>query len=66
MGDSRPDLMRDRECADLVLMSTKALGHMRQRGEGPPFIRIGRTIRYSRKEVGAWLREQTVRPEGAA
>jgi predicted DNA-binding transcriptional regulator AlpA len=31
----------------------------RQTGEGPPYIKVGRLVRYRRSDVRAWLMEQT-------
>lgn len=33
----------------------------RARGEGPPFAKLGRLVRYAREDVEAWLRACTFR-----
>lgn len=33
------------------------------RGEGPPFVRFGRTDRYSVSDLMAWINEKRVDPE---
>lgn len=63
---SPPDLMKPGEVATELLMSEKTLANRRSRGEGPPFMRLGRAIRYSRKAVTAWLADQAITPEDAA
>ena len=32
------------------------------RGEGPPFVKIGRLVRYSAHDVVAWIEAKTVVP----
>lgn len=62
-----PDLMKDRETSEMVLLSPKTLANMRSRGDGPPYIRLsGGAIRYSRRAVSAWLEQNTIHPQGAA
>jgi len=64
-------LARDAVCDDLTAshtvaaalgMSNLALTQWRYRGGGPPFIRVGRRIRYRWTDVQAWLDENTERP----
>lgn len=46
-------------CAELgisVVTATK----WRAKAEGPPFIKVGRLVRYRRSDVEAWLRSRTV------
>jgi hypothetical protein len=50
--------MKDTELGDEWHLSPKTLANRRLRGEGPPFIRIGRTIRYSRQACAEWLAAQ--------
>lgn len=51
-------LMTTSELARLLCMTESALGHLRHRGEGPIWINIGRSIRYSRGDVDAWIQHQ--------
>ncbi len=60
-----PDLMKDAEAAHMLLMSPKTLANKRSRREGPPYVRLsGGAIRYSRAAVLAWIRANTVTPDG--
>ena len=43
------------QAADLLAMTPEALGAMRRRGKGPPFLRIGRLIRYNVAAIEEWL-----------
>jgi len=48
-----------RLCADLGISSVTAT-KWRARAEGPPFIKVGRLVRYRRSDVEAWLASRTV------
>jgi hypothetical protein len=39
-------------------MSVSWLAKSRMRGDGPPFIKIGRSIRYSKEGLIQWLKSQ--------
>lgn len=42
------------QAADYVKLSWRTLEKMRQKGEGPPFRRHGRYIRYHISDLEAW------------
>lgn len=46
------------EMARLLKVTRNFLDHISTRGDGPPFYRIGRAIRYDKSLVEAWLAEQ--------
>lgn len=46
-------------CADLGISSVTAT-KWRAKAEGPPFIKVGRLVRYRRRDVEAWLVSRTV------
>ena len=48
-----------RLCALLGISSVTAT-KWRAKAKGPPFIKIGRLVRYRRSAVDAWLRANTV------
>lgn len=60
------DLITPEELARLLKMREKTLANQRSRGEGPPFLRVGRSIRYSRAEVEVWLVDQQEARRGGA
>lgn len=41
--------------ADWMGISPSTLAKSRVRGDGPPFIKIGHSVRYDRADVKAWL-----------
>lgn len=45
-----------KQVAQLLQMKDDTLYQWRRQGEGPPFIKLGRTVRYARADVEAWLR----------
>jgi predicted DNA-binding transcriptional regulator AlpA len=44
----------------LAVASARTLESWRARGQGPPFIRVGRLVRYRVVELDRWLTERTV------
>ena len=60
------DLMKPEELAAEWLVAPKTLANLRSRREGPPYVRVLGTIRYSRKAVADWLAAQQDDPLGAA
>jgi predicted DNA-binding transcriptional regulator AlpA len=51
-------LLTPKEAAAWLNVSLSFLAKARKRGDGPPFIPIGRGIRYSRSSVIEWARSQ--------
>lgn len=48
--------------ATLLGLARGSLANMRSRGEGPPFCRLGRAIRYRPEDVEAWVKSARVVP----
>lgn len=48
------------EAGIIVCRSVKALGILRVRGGGPPFLKCGRTVRYIRRDLFEWLKAHRV------
>jgi hypothetical protein len=51
-----PALLTPKEAARLLRFSLSWLAKARMRGDGPPFIKIGRTIRYSEAALIHWMK----------
>ncbi|MCA9368378.1 helix-turn-helix domain-containing protein [Candidatus Kaiserbacteria bacterium] len=49
------DFLTIPECCNYLGASKSKLSKPRKEGSGPPFIRFGRAIRYSRRNLLAWL-----------
>lgn len=51
-----PELLSDAQVAVLLRLSPRTLADWRQRGKGPPWMRIGgKTILYPTAELRVWL-----------
>ena len=44
-----------RQAAELIGMSSRTLEKWRVEGTGPPFLKLGRRVLYSRADLEAWL-----------
>lgn len=61
-----PELFDERETASYIRMSVAYLRADRQRGHvggrtpGPPFLKLGRAVRYLREDLDRWLAERRV------
>jgi predicted DNA-binding transcriptional regulator AlpA len=51
-------LLTAKEAAPRLKVSTSWLAKARMRGDGPPYIRIGRSIRYSEAALLLWLKSR--------
>lgn len=52
------DLFTIRQAAALLGIPVKTLYNWRAAGRGPRSFRIGRSIRYTRTDIAAWVAEQ--------
>ena len=59
LGSSR--LMNDRQAAAYLGVSRSWFQHARLRGDGPPFIRIGGSVRYRPSDLDDYLAANTKR-----
>lgn len=50
-------LLRPAEVAEFLAVTDKSLAHWRSRNTGPPWIRVGRQIRYPADGLHTWLAE---------
>jgi hypothetical protein len=51
-------LLKPSEAAEFLRLSLSWLAKSRMSGDGPPFFRIGREIRYSQTALLQWMRSQ--------
>jgi excisionase family DNA binding protein len=51
-------LLTQQQLADELQVSVRTLERWRQEGTGPAFIQVGRSPRYRRADVDAWLEQQ--------
>jgi excisionase family DNA binding protein len=52
------ELLTAQELARLLKVSVHTLRAWRREGVGPPWIKVGRAIRYRRSDVERWLEQQ--------
>jgi predicted DNA-binding transcriptional regulator AlpA len=51
-------LLTAKEAATLLKVSLSWLAKARMRGDGPPYHRIGRSIRYAQSNLMLWMRSR--------
>lgn len=56
---NRP-LMDEAATADFLDVKVKTLNHWRVIGEGPPYVKLGRLVRYDPRDLDQWIKEHTV------
>lgn len=56
---SEDALLTEDEAADSLRISVRTLQAWRLRTAGPPFVRVGRTIRYRRGDIKTWIKMNT-------
>jgi predicted DNA-binding transcriptional regulator AlpA len=53
--DCREPLLTPRDAANFLRLSLSWLAKSRMRGDGPPFVKLGRAIRYSEGALMQWM-----------
>lgn len=53
-------LLREQDAADLLSLSVRTLQSWRIRMAGPPFVQVGRAVRYRRRDLIAWIDANTM------
>jgi excisionase family DNA binding protein len=56
IGATIERLLKPKEAAELLRVSLSWLAKARMRGDGPPFIKVGRSVRYSEAALNQWMR----------
>jgi len=52
-------LLTPQDTADFLRVSLSWLAKARMRGDGPPYVKIGRAIRYPESALQQWMKSQT-------
>ena len=52
-------LLTPKEAANFLRVSDSWLAKARMQGNGPPFVKIGRSIRYRESDLLRWMRSRT-------
>ena len=51
-------LFTPKEAANLLRLSTSWLAKARMRGDGPPFVKFGRSVRYGEGGLVQWMKSR--------
>ena len=54
------------EAAKRTGLASATLRKLRLTGEGPPFMKLGRAVRYRREDLDAWLEARVIRSTSEA
>lgn len=54
-------LLTTAELAEILRVRVNTLEHWRSQGRGPDFVRVGRSVRYTRAAVDRWMEQETSR-----
>jgi excisionase family DNA binding protein len=52
---SEPICLSPKEAAAALSLGLRTLARLRERGEGPRWINVGRSVRYRVEDLKAWL-----------
>jgi predicted DNA-binding transcriptional regulator AlpA len=55
-----PEFLDEKGLCALLAISSVTATKWRAKAKGPPFIKVGRLVRYRRRDVEAWLQTNTV------
>jgi excisionase family DNA binding protein len=55
------ELLNPKEASKYLKISTNTLATWRHKKKGPKFIRTGRTIKYAKEDINAYLKKNTVK-----
>jgi excisionase family DNA binding protein len=56
-------LLRPRELSELLGVPVGTLANWRSARTGPPFVKVGRHVRYRTGDVDEWIAARVVEPE---
>ena len=53
--------MHGKEAASYIRLSKPTLERLRLTGDGPPYAKLGKAVRYRRADLDAWLESRLIR-----
>ena len=65
-GVDLDSLLTESEASEFLKVSVRTVQAWRLRVAGPPFVHVGRAVRYRRRDLLAWIEANTVSPTRAA
>jgi predicted DNA-binding transcriptional regulator AlpA len=57
--NGRERLLTTKDVAELLKLSLSWLAKARMRGDGPPYVKLGRSVRYGENALASWARTRT-------
>ena len=57
--NGRERLLTAKDAADRLRLSRSWLAKARMRGDGPPYVKLGRSVRYGESALSEWIRART-------
>ena len=57
--NGRERLLTAKDAADRLRLSPSWLAKARMRGDGPPYVKLGRSVRYGESALAKWTRTRT-------
>jgi predicted DNA-binding transcriptional regulator AlpA len=64
--DTTSRLLTDLEVSERYALPISSLRAGRVRGYGPPFLKLGRCVRYRSDDIERWIATKLVQPEAAS
>jgi excisionase family DNA binding protein len=58
---TKQPLLNQTQAAEVLAVQPRTMESWRCRGGGPPFVRVGRRVRYRLKDLQAWIEGRTYR-----
>lgn len=52
------EMLKEADAAEMLCQSVRTLQKWRVSGAGPQFFKFGRSVRYSRADLSAWIAER--------
>ena len=59
-----PKYINEKKVAEIMDCATQTLRNKRFRGEGPPYIKLNRAVRYSLQDVFSYMESHKILPKG--
>jgi predicted DNA-binding transcriptional regulator AlpA len=56
--------MNDVTAARILNVAPQTLRNWRSSRKGPPYIKLGRSVRYREEDLAAWIQARRINPEG--
>lgn len=61
-----PEILDTPEAASFVKLSAVTMERLRVKGDGPPYCKLGKAVRYRRIDLEAWLASRLIRSTSEA